>query len=89
MPKIIGVESKQGVYEGAPYHNAYFNCTTPIESDKGAGLRVERIKVKHQVIVDLLGKHPTDKDLQSFVGKEVDFLYNKFQTVVSVVGLTT
>ena len=58
--KIVGVTVQQGVFEGTPYHNVKFQCTEPFEIGKGAGLKVEAIKVMCLIVVGVL-KHLHDK----------------------------
>ncbi|MCL2004085.1 MAG: hypothetical protein FWG72_08805 [Oscillospiraceae bacterium] len=79
--KIIGIEEKEGVYEGTAYHNIHFHGTEPFSNDKSAGLKTKEIKVKHKILSENFGKALTTKEILTFVGKEVAFYYDEYKNV--------
>jgi hypothetical protein len=81
---IIGVEEKQGVYEGNAYHNAVFHGTVPIEHENGVGLKPKSVKVKFGVLSQNFGKALTTKEILSFVGKQLNFFYDEYKNVIVV-----
>jgi len=81
VQKIVGVEVKQGIYEGITYHNVYFHCTTPIEEEKGKGLKVEVIKAKVNMLSEIFGKPSSVGDATNLIGHDVTFYFDAYKNV--------
>jgi len=82
--KIIGVEDSKGVFENRPYHNVNFYGTIPVNSNKGAGLKPKKVKVKLSVLSESFGRMMEVKDIITFMGAELDFDYDEYQNVKRV-----
>lgn len=79
--KIIGIEERIGEFENKPYHNVNFHCAEEFENEKSEGVRVSIVKVRYDILTKTFGKELTTSEIKSLVGKDVDFLYDKYKNV--------
>ena len=79
--KIIGIEERIGEFENKPYHNVNFHCAEEFENEKSAGVKVSIVKVRYDILTKTFGKELTTSEIKSLVGKDVDFLYDKYKNV--------
>ena len=79
--KIIGIEERIGEFENKPYHNVNFHCAEEFENEKSEGVRVSIVKVRYDILTKTFGKELTTSEIKSLVGKNVDFLYDKYKNV--------
>lgn len=79
--KIIGIEERIGEFESKPYHNVNFHCAEEFENEKSEGVRVSIVKVRYDILTKTFGKELTTSEIKSLVGKDVDFLYDKYKNV--------
>lgn len=79
--KIIGIEERIGEFESKPYHNVNFHCAEEFENEKSEGVRVSIVKVRYDILTKTFGKELTTSEIKSLVGKNVDFLYDKYKNV--------
>lgn len=79
--KVIGIEERQGVYEGNPYHNFLFHGTKDIEEGKGIGAAVELYKVKANRIIECLGKSVTREEIYGLIGSDLSFGLDSYKQV--------
>lgn len=80
MQKIIGIEVKQGFYEGMACHNVYFIARSH-RRRKGKGLKVEIIKTKVEMLTEILGKSSSVEDATNLVGHDVTFYFDSYKNV--------
>lgn len=79
--KIIGIEERIGEFESKPYHNVNFHCAEEFENEKSEGVRVSIVKVRYDILTKTFGKELTTSEIKSLVGKDVEFLYDKYKNV--------
>ena len=73
---IVGLERKQGKYQGREYDNMVITCLLPYPEEKQAeGSFAETIKVKTALF----------EEYDFTLGDEITALYNKFGQVVELV----
>ena len=79
--KIIGIQESKGEYEGFKYHNYIFYCKNS-GMPTVAGVVVERIKIKFDVISNFHERFGDGKKLNDFfnylIGKEIYIFYNRY-----------
>jgi len=79
MLKVIGVQDKEGVYQGVNYHNYILHCT---RADENAfGVISEQVKVKANSVSDVFGCCMKNADLELLIGKHIRVFYNKYGQV--------
>ena len=79
--KIIGIEERIGEFENKPYHNVNFHCAEEFENEKSEGVRVSIVKVRYDILTKTFGKELTTSEIKSLVGKNVEFLNDKYKNV--------
>lgn len=84
MLTVIGVQQKQGEYQGKPYNNYILHCTKEDESGNSFGVISEQVKVKASKVVEIFGHTMTPSDWDELVGKEIRVFYNKYGTADEV-----
>jgi hypothetical protein len=78
---IVGVNRGQGVFEGSPYDNVNFHCTTPFEDGKGVGLKVESFKAKYKNLSECFDKPVTLEDMYKLIGSQAIFHFDRYKNV--------
>ncbi len=76
MLKVVGVQEKEGIYQGLPYHNYVLHCTR--EDVNAFGVVTEQVKVKSKSIKDVFGCTMTNSDWDLLVGKDIRVFYDKY-----------
>ncbi len=79
--KIVGITERIGEFENKPYHNVNFHCAEEFNDEKSKGLKVSIVKVRYDILTKTFDKELTTSEIKSLVGKDVDFLYDKYQNV--------
>ena len=93
--KVIGIYISQGEYKDNPYKKLVINVTR--KDDKTEGLRAEQYKIKYADLNDALNLNMAQtevekllpKDFANLIGKEVDFFYDQWKNVKSVIIFDT
>lgn len=79
--KIIGIEEKNGVYEGSTFHNVYFHCAKEFDNEKSKGFNVSKVKVKYDILTECSGKELTTSEILSLLNHDVKFHYDEYKNV--------
>ena len=81
---ILAIKRSKGNYEGNDYDNIVFTCVSEdVPKSLLAGTPLESLKVKSDIVVDILGKSISSIDWDKLVGAEILPVYNKFGQVSS------
>lgn len=59
---ILGFDRKQGEFQGQPYDNYMFYCQ-PLAKEAVAGIPVETVKVRRNVVISCLDRDPVPGDV--------------------------
>lgn len=97
---LVGCEQKHGAFttkEGkqVEFNNLYLYCTHPLEVQKddngnvikwGIGFSAETFKIKNTAdnLKQVFGRAITEKELNSFLGADVNIYYDSYGTVACV-----
>jgi hypothetical protein len=84
--KIIGIEIREGTYEGRAYKNVMFYGTEKIKNERSIGVSVRFEKVAFALLEEKNGIVEDDEVL-GLMGKNLDFAYDKYDRVSYVVEL--
>lgn len=79
---VIGVQEKQGTYQGVDYDNYIIHCTR--EDENAFGVVSEQIKIKSKSVSDLFGFSMGNSDWCDLIGKNIRVFYNKYGNVDEV-----
>lgn len=81
---ILAIKRSKGNFEGNDYDNIVFTCVSEdVPKSLLAGTPLESLKVKSDIVVDILGKSITSIDWDKLLGAEILPVYNKFGQVSS------
>lgn len=76
---VIGVQDKEGTYEGIAYHNYLIHC---VKDDGDAlGQVTEVVKVKVSKCKEIFGKSMSLDDMDDLIGKDIRCYYDKYGSV--------
>lgn len=90
MLKVIGVQRKQGVYNGNSYDNYLLHCMelTPYSSDSSrliAGFTCETVKIKaHMLSTVFRGLVSCEADLAALIGATLSISYDRYQNANNI-----
>lgn len=87
--RVVGVDHKQGMYEGKVYDNYQLHCLTQDPASLIKGEACEIIKIKAPRLAELFGMVMTEQDLVSLVGAEISVYYDRYRnpTKIDIVAL--
>lgn len=81
---ILAIKRSKGNFEGNDYDNIVFTCVSEdVPKSLLAGTPLESLKVKSDIVVDILGKSISSIDWDKLLGAEILPVYNKFGQVSS------
>ena len=79
----IGVEQKAGTFQDKPYDNMVLQCLK--SNPDGFGMLVEPIKIKTQLVDEVMGHPMTAADWKALVGMNLTVYFGKFNIVDTVI----
>ena len=79
----IGVEHKAGTFQDMPYDNMVLQCLK--SNPDGFGMLVEPIKIKTQLVDEVMGHPMTATDWKNLVGSNLTVYFGKFNKVDTVI----
>lgn len=79
----IGVEHKAGIFQDMPYDNMVLQCLK--SNPDGFGMLVEPIKIKTQLVDEVMGHPMTATDWKNLVGSNLTVYFGKFNKVDTVI----
>ena len=79
----IGVEHKAGTFQDMPYDNMVLQCLK--SNFDGFGMLVEPIKIKTQLVDEVMGYPMTATDWKNLVGSNLTVYFGKFNKVDTVI----
>lgn len=90
MLKVIGIQRKQGVFNGNSYDNYMLHCMelTPYSSDSSrliAGFTCETVKIKAHMLSSVFrGLVGCEADLAALVGSTLSVSYDRYQNANNI-----
>lgn len=82
--RVVGIEHKQGVYEGRPYDKYNIHCLENESGDLLAGETCHTIKLKAVKLSEAFGFLVTESDLVSLLGSEINPLYDRYKNPIRI-----
>ena len=79
----IGVEHNAGTFQDMPYDNMVLQCLK--SNPDGFGMLVEPIKIKTQLVDEVMGHPMTATDWKNLVGSNLTVYFGKFNKVDTVI----
>lgn len=73
---VIGVQQKNGTYQGVAYDNYVLHCTR--EDENAFGVVSEQVKIKSKSVSDIFGISMNNSDWADLIGKTIRVFYNKY-----------
>ena len=79
---VVGVQNKQGNYQGNDYNNYLFHCTT--EDVNSLGKITEVIKVKAVKLSEVFGHPMGPSEFEKLIGNDIRVYYDRYGQVSEI-----